>query len=99
MNGNRWKGFGIGTLALAALLSALPAGAEEIGPAEQPDLKLGFIKLTEMAPLAIAKEKNFFFDEGLFVDLEAQSNWRVLENRMARGARVRRRLPRRDRMP
>jgi len=31
-----------------------------------------------MAPLAIAKEKHFFFDEGLFVDLEAQSNWRVL---------------------
>ena len=27
---------------------------------EKPNLKLGFIKLTDMAPLAIAKEKGFF---------------------------------------
>mgnify|MGYP000029454293 FL=1 len=86
MNGNRRTVSGIGALLLAGLVSALPAGAEEIGPAEKPDLKLGFIKLTDMAPLAIAKEKHFFFDEGLFVDLEAQSNWRVLQNRVARGA-------------
>ena len=33
-------------------------------PVEKPELKLGFIKLTDMAPLAIAKEKGFFADEG-----------------------------------
>ncbi len=50
----------------------------EIGKPEKADLKLGFIKLTDMAPLAIAYEKGFFEDEGLFVKLEAQANWKVL---------------------
>jgi nitrate/nitrite transport system substrate-binding protein len=45
---------------------------------EKPDLKFGFIKLTDMAPLAIAYEKFFFEDEGLYVTLEAQANWKVL---------------------
>jgi len=45
---------------------------------EKSQLKLGFIKLTDMAPLAIAKEKGFFEDEGLYVTLEAQANWKVL---------------------
>ncbi len=45
---------------------------------EIEDLTLGFIKLTDMAPLAIAYERGYFEDEGLFVTLEAQSNWKVL---------------------
>jgi nitrate/nitrite transport system substrate-binding protein len=45
---------------------------------EKPSLTLGFIKLTDMAPLAIAKEKNFFAEEGLNVTLEPQANWKVL---------------------
>ncbi len=63
-------------LATTALL-ATPALAETPG-VEKPELTLGFIKLTDMAPLAIAKEKGFFEDEGLSVTLVAQSNWKVL---------------------
>ena len=63
-------------LATTALLS-LPAHAETPG-VEKSELTLGFIKLTDMAPLAIAKEKGFFDDEGLSVTLVAQSNWKVL---------------------
>ena len=37
------------------------------GAVEKPNLKLGFIKLTDMAPLAIAKEKGFFAEDGLNV--------------------------------
>jgi nitrate/nitrite transport system substrate-binding protein len=48
------------------------------GPIEKPSLRLGFIKLTDMAPLAIAKELNFFAEEGLNVALEPQANWKVL---------------------
>ena len=64
----------------AALLIATGFGSvqAEVGPAEKPDLKLGFIKLTDMAPLAVAWEQGFFLDEGLFVELEAQANWKVL---------------------
>ena len=50
----------------------------EIGEPEKEDLKFGFIKLTDMAPLAIAYEKGYFEDEGLYVTLEAQANWKVL---------------------
>ncbi|PEQ12406.1 nitrate ABC transporter substrate-binding protein [Novosphingobium sp. PC22D] len=56
----------------AAKASAAPGGIEK------PVLKLGFIKLTDMAPLAIAKEKGFFQQEGLNVTLEPQANWKVL---------------------
>src|SRR5690606_31083910 len=52
---------------------------------EKVELTLGFIKLTDMAPLAIAKEKGFFEDEGLYVKLEAQANWKVLLDRVISG--------------
>ncbi|WP_116130833.1 CmpA/NrtA family ABC transporter substrate-binding protein [Tropicimonas sp. IMCC34043] len=45
---------------------------------EKSELTLGFIKLTDMAPLAVAYEQGYFLDEGLFVTLEAQANWKVL---------------------
>ena len=73
------------TLALAlsmsmstGLLINTTAQAADIGKPEKADLKFGFIKLTDMAPLAIAYEKHFFEDEGLYVTLEAQANWKVL---------------------
>ncbi|MEP3845918.1 MAG: CmpA/NrtA family ABC transporter substrate-binding protein [Paracoccaceae bacterium] len=45
---------------------------------EKDELTIGFIKLTDMAPLAVAYEQGYFLDEGLFVTLEAQANWKVL---------------------
>ncbi|WP_349257707.1 CmpA/NrtA family ABC transporter substrate-binding protein [Povalibacter sp.] len=52
---------------------------------EKEQLKLGFIKLTDMAPLAIAYEKGFFEDEGLYVTLEPQANWKVILDRVITG--------------
>ncbi|MGR8929545.1 MAG: CmpA/NrtA family ABC transporter substrate-binding protein [Gammaproteobacteria bacterium] len=60
----------------------------DAGSADKPekeDLKFGFIKLTDMAPLAVAYEKGFFEDEGLYVQLEAQANWKVLLDRVING--------------
>ncbi|WGL17696.1 CmpA/NrtA family ABC transporter substrate-binding protein [Microbulbifer bruguierae] len=57
---------------------ALPTQAEELGYPEKEELTFGFIKLTDMAPIAIAYEKGFFEDEGLYVTIEAQANWKVL---------------------
>ena len=64
-----------------ALVSVVTTGtALAVGPAERSELRLGFIKLTDMAPLAIAQEKGYFADEGLEVILEAQAGWaQVLE--------------------
>lgn len=55
------------------------------GKPEKEDLKIGFIKLTDMAPLAIAYEKRYFEDEGLYVTLEPQANWKVLLDRVIDG--------------
>ena len=63
---------------------ALPASAEMLD-VEKDELKFGFIKLTDMAPLAIAYEKGFFEDEGLYVTLEPQANWKVLLDRVITG--------------
>ncbi|WP_417527839.1 CmpA/NrtA family ABC transporter substrate-binding protein [Marinomonas shanghaiensis] len=75
-------------VSLSILLgSALLSGAAhaELGYAEKEELKFGFIKLTDMAPLAIAYEKGYFEDEGLYVTLEAQANWKVLLDRVIDG--------------
>ncbi|WP_448549457.1 CmpA/NrtA family ABC transporter substrate-binding protein [Thalassotalea fusca] len=49
-----------------------------LGYPEKEEITLGFIKLTDMAPLAVAYERGYFEDEGLYVTLEAQANWKVL---------------------
>ncbi|MEO0822374.1 MAG: CmpA/NrtA family ABC transporter substrate-binding protein [Pseudomonadota bacterium] len=63
--------------ALAAVLAAQSANAQLLD-VEKDELTFGFIKLTDMAPLAVAYERGYFEDEGLFVRLEAQANWKVL---------------------
>ncbi|GHE04998.1 hypothetical protein GCM10008024_34300 [Allgaiera indica] len=70
---------------VAAALLAGPALLADMLNVEKPQLKLGFIKLTDMAPLAIAKERHFFEDEGLNVTLEAQANWKALLDRVISG--------------
>jgi nitrate/nitrite transport system substrate-binding protein len=67
-------------LAIGTLFSALLpfTAAAQLGEPEKDELKFGFIKLTDMAPLAVAYEMGYFEDEGLYVTLEAQANWKVL---------------------
>ena len=66
------------SLALTVGFSITPTTAEELGYPEKEELTFGFIKLTDMAPIAVAYEKGFFEDEGLYVTIEAQANWKVL---------------------
>ncbi len=72
------------TATALAVTLVTPAYAEMLD-VEKDELKFGFIKLTDMAPLAIAYEKGYFEDEGLFVTLEAQANWKVLLDRTITG--------------
>lgn len=70
----------LGALLIGAqMFSASTMAASKV---EKEDLKFGFIKLTDAVPLIIAKEKGYFEDEGLFVTLEAQANWKVLLDRV-----------------
>jgi nitrate/nitrite transport system substrate-binding protein len=73
------------SMALCVGLTVAGTAIAEVGYPEKEDLKFGFIKLTDMAPLAIAYEKGFFEDEGLYVTLEAQANWKVLLDRVIDG--------------
>lgn len=66
----------------AASTTSSAAGGADI---EKPQLTFGFIKLTDMAPLAIAKELGYFEDEGLYVSVEAQSNWKNVLDRVIDG--------------
>jgi len=68
----------IGFSALASILVCTSLAADELGYPEKEELKFGFIKLTDMAPIAIAYEKGYFEEEGLYVTIEAQANWKVL---------------------
>lgn len=70
-------------LCSTALMSA-PAMAEMLD-VEKDELTFGFIKLTDMAPLAVAYENGYFEDEGLYVTLEPQANWKVLLDRVIDG--------------
>ncbi|KAA2315542.1 nitrate ABC transporter substrate-binding protein [Pseudooceanicola sediminis] len=65
-------------LSLAATTALVAPAHAEMLDLEKDVLTFGFIKLTDMAPLAVAYEQGFFDDEGLFVTLEAQANWKVL---------------------
>ncbi|WP_176084711.1 CmpA/NrtA family ABC transporter substrate-binding protein [Martelella sp. HB161492] len=72
------------TMLCSTFLTVATAQADMLIP-EKDELTFGFIKLTDMAPLAIAKEKGFFEDEGLYVTLEPQANWKVLLDRVITG--------------
>jgi nitrate/nitrite transport system substrate-binding protein len=75
----------LGTLLLAAASLAAHVAHASAPKLEKEQLKLGFIKLTDMAPLAIAYEKGYFEDEGLYVTLEPQANWKVILDRIITG--------------
>lgn len=52
---------------------------------EKDTLKFGFIKLTDCAPLVIAKEMGYFEEEGLQVEVTAQPNWKQLLDNVING--------------
>jgi ABC-type nitrate/sulfonate/bicarbonate transport system substrate-binding protein len=49
-------------------------------------LRLGFIALNDCAPLVVAKEKGFFAEEGLDVELTREASWATVRDKVAIGA-------------
>ncbi len=78
-------GFVFAVIALATIVSFVQAEEIEFLDVEKSKLKLGFIKLTDCAPIVIAKEKGFFSDEGLQVEVVAQPNWKTLLDNVVSG--------------
>ena len=70
---------------LASLLLAVPAQAAP-GKPETTAVDLGFIALTDAAPLIIAKEKGFFAKQGMTgVNLKKQTSWAVTRDNLELG--------------
>ena len=68
---------GLGLSLVASSLLAAP---------EKTKLKIGFIALTDCAPLVIAKEKGFFAAEGLDVDVEKEGGgWPGIQQKTISG--------------
>lgn len=82
-----WRSLKHAATAMTALVAVGLTGPVQADmlDVEKDELKFGFIKLTDMAPLAVAYEKGYFEDEGLFVTLEPQANWKVLLDRVITG--------------
>ena len=75
----------VGLSATLGLTTFAPAAETEPLDVEKSELRFGFIKLTDCAPIVIAKEKGFFEDEGLSVEVIAQPNWKTLLDNVITG--------------
>ena len=69
---------------LVAMAASVSLNGETLD-VEKDELKFGFIKLTDCAPIVIAKEKGYFEDEGLSVEVIAQPNWKQLLDNVING--------------
>jgi two-component system, oxyanion-binding sensor len=67
-----------------------PLHAPRRGPAasspERTRVRLGFVPLTDCAPLVIARERGYFRDEGLDVVLSREASWANVRDKLAVGA-------------
>ncbi len=73
--------------AMAAVSSFLPFGALEAmaqdkGPLEKKDLKIGFIAITCASPLIMADPLGFYRKEGLNVQLMKTAGWALIRDKM-----------------
>ena len=77
-------GAGTARAAIASLLplGALQAMAQDKGPPEKKDLKLGFIAITCATPLIMADPLGFYKKEGLNVQLNKTAGWALIRDKM-----------------
>ena len=73
--------------ARAAIMSVLPLGAlqamaQEKGPLEKKDLKIGFIPITCATPLIMAKPLGFYEKQGLNVEVVKTAGWALIRDKM-----------------
>ncbi|MCZ2497805.1 nitrate ABC transporter substrate-binding protein [Xylophilus sp. Kf1] len=70
--------------AIASLmpLGALQAMAQEKGPLEKKDLKIGFIPITCATPLIMAHPLGFYKQQGLNVEVVKTAGWALIRDKM-----------------
>jgi nitrate/nitrite transport system substrate-binding protein len=80
------RAVGAGT-ALSAISSIVPLGAleamaQEKGPLEKKDLKIGFIPITCATPLIMAHPLGFYKRQGLNVEVVKTAGWALIRDKM-----------------
>ena len=74
------------TRALSVSGSTIGASERGDGPGlERNEVRLGFMALSDCAPLVIAKERGFFRRQGLSVTLERQASWASIRDKVVHG--------------
>tara|TARA_R110002110_G_scaffold51003_4_gene150263 strand:- start:616 stop:1698 length:1083 start_codon:yes stop_codon:yes gene_type:complete len=58
----------------------------DLPPAEKKEVALGYLKLTDAAPIILANELGYFRDVGLEVRLEQDVTWANIRDKLATGA-------------
>ena len=53
---------------------------------EKTRLRLGFVPLCDAAPLLVAKDRGFFAEQGLEVELTREASWASIRDKVAVGA-------------
>ena len=64
---------------------SLPNSNDSQPSLEKTRVALGFVPLTDCAPLVIAKEKGFFAEQGLDVELSRESSWSNIRDKVCAG--------------
>ena len=67
-------------------MTVFDAGAAALPPAERVELTLGFMRLADAAPLAVARELGFFERFGLEVQLVREVSWANIRDKVTVGA-------------
>src|SRR5205814_7175630 len=77
-------GAGTARAAIGSLLplSALEAMAQDKGPLEKRDLKIGFITITCATPLIMADPLGFYKQQGLNVQLNKTAGWALIRDKI-----------------
>jgi len=75
----------VSPVASSVAASVVASGTASNSDPEKTNLDLGFIPLTDCAPLAVAQEKGIFAEYGLNVTLRRQPSWNALAESIATG--------------
>jgi len=77
---------GAAAACMLAMTGSANAATPGAGPLERRRVILGFIPLTDCAPLVVAKEQGFFARHGLEVTLSREPSWANIRDKVAVGA-------------
>jgi nitrate/nitrite transport system substrate-binding protein len=75
----------IATMAMMFMTAATPVNPEYVRPAQDNVIRLGFIPLTDCAPIVMAKELGLFKKYGVNVEVTKEASWANVRDKILTG--------------